>query len=506
MKMLFSTSNLALVVLAACQAVNAHTMFSTLFVDGVGQGDGKCMRVDKDGYTASYPIAGLDSNDMACGRHGTEGVKRVCPTNAGSVLTFEFRSWPGDPTKKSLDPGHKGPCAVYMKKVSNAATDKAIGDGWFKIWDDGFDGQEWCTDKMINNGGRMSVKVPGNLAAGYYLVRPEFLALHAANAGDPQFYANCAQIYLTSTGNGKPSKTVSIPGHVKAGEPAVAFNIYETPMALPYPIPGPEVAQIVSSDEVSVKAVAKQNDGLTPSTCILENANWCGVEVPDYSDETGCWAAAQNCWRQGDDCWHPYSDMPQYGPTTGGKGCELWQQKCQGINNACAAKNFDGPPNKGKILTPKPSSIEIGDLEPTHVGSSIVAAETPKAKGDAVEDTPAPSSPEPQTEPAASSPALKVQPPQVKSASSKAAVQALPSPSQAPHAPAAPVAPAAHTDVVTEVVAAPAPTDGPPVNMHTVYETVVVTDVEYVTAMANGHKHKRHMRDLAARRHMRRGF
>lgn len=47
---------------------SAHTLFTTLFIDDVNQGDGTCIRMPKDGSTSTGPIAGLDSPDMACGK------------------------------------------------------------------------------------------------------------------------------------------------------------------------------------------------------------------------------------------------------------------------------------------------------------------------------------------------------------------------------------------------------------------------------------------------------
>jgi hypothetical protein len=47
----------------------AHTVFTTLFVDDVNQGDGTCIRMAKEGNVATHPIAGgLDTEDMACGK------------------------------------------------------------------------------------------------------------------------------------------------------------------------------------------------------------------------------------------------------------------------------------------------------------------------------------------------------------------------------------------------------------------------------------------------------
>ena len=105
-------------------------------------------------------------------------------------MTFQWDEYANDPSHGVLDPDHHGPCAVYMKKVESAVTDSAAGDGWFKIWDDGYDEtqQKWCTNKLIDANGLMTVQLPQGLVGGYYLIRPEILALHQADTGDPQFY------------------------------------------------------------------------------------------------------------------------------------------------------------------------------------------------------------------------------------------------------------------------------------------------------------------------------
>ncbi|KAF2103427.1 hypothetical protein NA57DRAFT_32581, partial [Rhizodiscina lignyota] len=340
-----------IVAVAAAQAVYAHTTFMNLFVDGVEQGPGVCWRMNRNASQASFPIPNIESNDMACGIDGTEGVSRVCPVPDGSTLTFKFQSWASDPTKPSLDPGHKGPCAVYLKKVDSAVKDTGVGDGWFKIWDDGYDEdtQEWCTDKMINNGGFMSVKLPSGLVGGAYFVRPELLALHNALAGDPQFYAGCAQVFIDNpTGTAIPETTVSIPGYVKYGQKPVSYNIYATPLALPYPIPGPDVTTFKDDGTTTQKT---QTEGKKPAGCIDENDNWCGFEVPSYTNnQTECWASAGKCWDQSKVCWA--NALP-----TGGDGCTRWDDKCTAINDACTAKDWTGPPNKGEDLTPAKSTI-----------------------------------------------------------------------------------------------------------------------------------------------------
>lgn len=301
---------------------------------------------------------------------GTKGVSRVQSVPDGSLLTFEIRSWPNDPSKERLDRGHYGPCAVYLKKVSSAVNDKATGDGWFKIFDHGYDAstKRWCTDEIIDNKGLLSVNVPKGLESGSYLARPEILALHNANTGDPQFYTGCAQIFLEGSGNLSPESTVSIPGYVKYGEPSTSFNIYNSDLST-YKVPGPAVAKLVAKSSGASTASSKQTEGLKPEGCIVENSNWCGKEVPSYSDEKGCWAASEDCWSQDKECWA--TTLP-----TGGKGCELWQKKCQGIQDQCNAKNFQGPPSfQG---TPEKKAIDVGKIMATVGGGIVDTPSTPK--------------------------------------------------------------------------------------------------------------------------------
>ncbi|MCJ1353448.1 MAG: hypothetical protein MMC33_003434 [Icmadophila ericetorum] len=293
---------------------------------------------------------------MACGVNGETGVARVCPVNAGSTLTMEYREVPDNAAAGSLDISHKGPCAVYMKSVDSLVTNNtAGGDGWFKIFWEDYDltAGKWCTEKIMANEGHLSVVIPDELPAGYYLVRSELLALQQADKTppDPQFYVGCAQIALSSTGSTLPpsSDTVSIPGYINMQQNNVAmtFSIWTVPLKLPYPEFGP-LAWLSSSSskrDVEARDLFVQTEGLVPAGCILESVNWCGIELAPYSDEAGCWNASAICWDQATTCYD------SAGPT-GSKNCPIWETKCKGIQNACNSIDFNGPPNAGTILTP----------------------------------------------------------------------------------------------------------------------------------------------------------
>ncbi|KAJ9669571.1 hypothetical protein H2201_000438 [Coniosporium apollinis] len=471
--MKFSKSQAVAAALVAANAANAHTIFSNFYVDGLDQGDATCVRMSNNPSQATFPIAGITSEDMACGVNGKNGVARVCKANSDSTLTFEFRAWANDASKGMLDISHKGPCAMYLKKVSSAIDDSATGDGWFKIWDEGYneDKKQWCTERLITEeNGRLSIKLPAGLQGGYYLARPELLALHAADKGDPQFYTGCAQIYLESSGTKVPAETVSIPGHVQYGQKAVSFNIWRWPgMDLPYPNPGPSVATLVDGSS-SASVSSGQIEGQRPADCIMENGNWCGKEVPSYSTQDGCWKAGQNCWDQADVCW-------KSAPPTGGKGCDLWGKYCESLNNQCRNKNWNGPPNAGKDMTPKHTTIQLGGVVGTRAASTAAANPAPVASASATSAAEAPAytseaaaSSEP-TSAAASSPAYTYVAPSSKAASSAAAPTST------------------SLSFSTIVPEAPATTENPWARWETVVETVVVTEVEYVTQY-----HKRHAR------------
>ncbi|KAI1881224.1 hypothetical protein JX265_000050 [Neoarthrinium moseri] len=342
----------ALVGLSAALA-NAHTAFTTLHINDVSQGDGTCVRMNMRPENATSPIPSLSSNDMACGSTGETAVAFTCPAPAGAKLTFEWRVWPNREEPGAIDPGHKGPCAVYAKQVDDMASTPAAGPGWFKIWEEGYDDSagKWCTEKLIAADGLMSVEIPPGLPSGNWLFRPELLALHNADKGDPQFYTGCAQVQVQGGNSGTldvPAEySVSIPGYVKYGDASVSFNIY--PPVFPYPMPGPDVYTVPSSgasasslsDTSSMKALGGAT--LIPSDCLIKEGNWCGVEIADYSNEDGCWNASEECYNQAETCY------ASVGPT-GNRNCKVWEAKCKGIQDACNAKNFQGPPNKGQKL------------------------------------------------------------------------------------------------------------------------------------------------------------
>lgn len=114
--------------------------------------------------------------------------------------------------------------------------------------------RKWCTEKLIENDGFLSVRIPKDLLGGGYLIGTELLSLHEAdkNPPQPQWYIGCAQIFLESTATSVPVDTVKIPGYVDSAHPSLHFNIYYRPR-FPYIAPGPKPYESGVSKVIQVK-------------------------------------------------------------------------------------------------------------------------------------------------------------------------------------------------------------------------------------------------------------
>ncbi|KKO97863.1 endoglucanase B [Trichoderma harzianum] len=349
-------------LLSLASMASAHTSFTTLFIDRKNQGDGTCVRTPSDGETATNPIHPITSEDIVCGRDGNQAVSFICPANQGSLLTFEWRQWPDAQQPGSIDPGHLGPCAVYIKKVDDMFTESAAGGGWFKIWEDGYNPvtQKWCVDRLVENNGLLSVNLPRGLPSGYYIVRPEIVALHwAVHRDDPQYFVGCAQIFVNSDVQGPlnvpEEHLTSIPGYVDLSTPGLKYDIYQNNLP-PYPIPGPKVYIPKVDKEKAAETPAPepmiQTAGVIPEDCVLKSANWCAKAVSPYSTEDGCWTGVTGCFAQNDEC-RPSAQ------TIGQANCDQWSVYCEKLNQLCEDGEFVGPMafTKKEIEAPAPGEI-----------------------------------------------------------------------------------------------------------------------------------------------------
>jgi hypothetical protein len=96
-------------------------------------------------------------------------------------------------------------------------------------------GQDTAWDSWQKD--RLEWTIQQSIPAGEYLVRVEHIGLHQAHEGKAQFYMECYQLKIESSGTGTLGPTVKIPGLYKASDPGIAFNKWNNPKS--YTMPGP---------------------------------------------------------------------------------------------------------------------------------------------------------------------------------------------------------------------------------------------------------------------------
>ncbi|KAG8899110.1 hypothetical protein FRC01_010654, partial [Tulasnella sp. 417] len=237
-------SQIAISVLACTSTALAHTIFQRVHVNGVDQGYLKGVRHP----TYNGPITDVTSNDIIC-NGGPNPLVTPYPTDiinipAGSPAAIQYNNilqpngYDPSNTADPVDPSHKGPVMVYMAKVPSALQTDVTGLGWFKIFEDGYDGTKWGVDRMVANHGVVNFTIPACIPSGNYFLRAEMIALHGASSyPGAQFYPGCAQVNIVGGGSTQPA-TVSLPGAYKGTDPGVTINIYYPPVTS-YTIPGP---------------------------------------------------------------------------------------------------------------------------------------------------------------------------------------------------------------------------------------------------------------------------
>ncbi|KAF2125439.1 lytic polysaccharide monooxygenase [Dothidotthia symphoricarpi CBS 119687] len=222
-------------------SASAHTIFTQLYVNGVGQGQTKGIRVP---VRCLWPITDVTSNDDCSPNPlNTPLPKDIINVKAGDKLTTEWHhtltSTPETDSSDPIDSSHLGPIMIYLAKVDSALTTTVTGLKWFKVYEDGLDSSGvWAVTRLINNKGKMTFTLPSCIANGQYLLRAELIALHAASSyPGAQLYMECAQINVTGGGSAAPA-TVSFPGAYKGSDPGITFQLYY-PKPTSYTIPGP---------------------------------------------------------------------------------------------------------------------------------------------------------------------------------------------------------------------------------------------------------------------------
>jgi cellulase len=230
-----TTAALALAAASMISTVAGHTTVFNILVNDVDQGLGN----SASGYIRSppnnNPITDVTSKDMTCNVNGGKAAAKFIEVAGGDKITFEWHHNDKSAADDIIAESHKGPILTYI------APAKSNGEGnvWLKLAEEGLSNGKWAVDNLIANRGKHSITLP-DLAAGEYLLRPEIIALHEGNRNaGAQFYMECVQVKVTSSGSATLPAGVAIPGAYKANDAGVLFDIYSG--ATSYTIPGPAV-------------------------------------------------------------------------------------------------------------------------------------------------------------------------------------------------------------------------------------------------------------------------
>lgn len=230
-----TTATLALAAASMISAVAAHATVFNILVNDVDQGLGN----SASGYIRSppnnSPVVDVTSKDMTCNVNGGTAAAKFVEVSGGDKITFEWHHNDNSAADDIIDGSHKGPVMTYIAPADS----NGEGNVWLKLAEEGLSNGKWAVTNLIENRGKHSITLP-DLAAGEYLLRPEIIALHEGNRNaGAQFYMECVQIKVTSSGSTTLPAGVAIPGAYKADDAGVLFDIYNG--ATSYPIPGPAV-------------------------------------------------------------------------------------------------------------------------------------------------------------------------------------------------------------------------------------------------------------------------
>lgn len=226
---------LALAAASMISSAAGHATVFNILVNDVDQGLGN----SASGYIRSppnnSPITDVTSKDMTCNVNGGKAAAKFVSVSGGDKITFEWHHNTNDASDDIIADSHKGPILTYIAPAAS----NGEGNVWLKLAEEGLSNGKWAVDNLIANRGKHSITLP-DLAAGEYLLRPEIIALHEGNRqAGAQFYMECVQIKVTSSGSKTLPAGVAIPGAYKANDAGVLFDIYSG--ATTYPIPGPKV-------------------------------------------------------------------------------------------------------------------------------------------------------------------------------------------------------------------------------------------------------------------------
>ncbi|EUC55826.1 glycoside hydrolase family 61 protein [Rhizoctonia solani AG-3 Rhs1AP] len=234
-----------LALLTSASAAYAHATVRAVFINGVDQGNGENTYIRSP--PNNFPVKDLNSDAVACNVNNRP-VSKTLPVSGGDVITFEFthERRGGD----IISPTHKGSVGVFAAPTSS----NGQGPVWVKLHQEVYTNGQWATDKLIQNGGHVSITVP-NLKAGEYLFRPEIIALHESDtaynanpARGVQLYMECIQFKVVSSGSISLPAGIDFKKSYTYADKGLVFDLYRPGAGMAYVPPGGPVSSIAAAN------------------------------------------------------------------------------------------------------------------------------------------------------------------------------------------------------------------------------------------------------------------
>lgn len=92
------------ILLGALSFCNAHHIITNIYVNGVDQGDGVCIRIPP----STGPVVDVRSDDMACNVGGWRPLDKFASIGAGDNVSFKWKTWPDGSQEVPIDISHEG--------------------------------------------------------------------------------------------------------------------------------------------------------------------------------------------------------------------------------------------------------------------------------------------------------------------------------------------------------------------------------------------------------------
>jgi hypothetical protein len=213
----------ALLALVAPLGAQAHFIFNRLIVDGkaIG-GDYAYTRKNSNGFQPSFAADIVNSNALRCNKGAVAGNTATYTVKAGQKVGFKLFN------NEKIE--HPGPGFIYVSKAPSSVKTYDGSGPWTKVVQYGLKNpsnpgvdtawESWQKD-------RLEWTIPQSIPAGEYLVRVEHISIHEGHVGKAQFYIECFQLNIQSSGTATLSPTVKFPGAYKTTEPGIAFNKWQ---------------------------------------------------------------------------------------------------------------------------------------------------------------------------------------------------------------------------------------------------------------------------------------